>query len=372
MRLSNMILLGLFIMLSDVGQAAESVRIKELSRLATARENALVGYGLVTGLAGTGDSLRSGATVQAIGSMLQRFEVNIDPAEVRSKNVATVTVAAQLPPFARPGDKIDVNVTSVGDARSLVGGTLLLTHLTGPDGQIYALAQGALSVGGYTYDLNGNTVQKNHPTTAQIPGGAIVERDVNTTLLSANGTMELSLFNPDFTTALRISTSINDRFGAGVSKAVDPARIRIDVPSGMRDDPVAFVTEVENLRVKPDVRGVVVVNERTGTVVSGGDVSLSNVSVTHGDLKVRIQTRLLVSQPSLLVKPGEGVTTAVVPETEIAAEEGGVRSVTLREETTVQDLVVALNRVKATPRDIITILETIRRSGALHAELIIQ
>jgi flagellar P-ring protein precursor FlgI len=145
-----MILLGLFIMLSDVGQAAESVRIKELSRLATARENALVGYGLVTGLAGTGDSLRSGATVQAIGSMLQRFEVNIDPAEVRSKNVATVTVAAQLPPFARPGDKIDVNVTSVGDARSLVGGTLLLTHLTGPDGQIYALAQGALSVGGYT------------------------------------------------------------------------------------------------------------------------------------------------------------------------------------------------------------------------------
>jgi flagellar P-ring protein precursor FlgI len=184
--------------------------------------------------------------------------------------------------------------------------------------------------------------------------------------------MELSLFNPDFTTALRISTSINDRFGAGVSKAVDPARIRIDVPSGMRDDPVAFVTEVENLRVKPDVRGVVVVNERTGTVVSGGDVSLSNVSVTHGDLKVRIQTRLLVSQPSLLVKPGEGVTTAVVPETEIAAEEGGVRSVTLRDETTVQDLVVALNRVKATPRDIITILETIRRSGALHAELIIQ
>jgi flagellar P-ring protein precursor FlgI len=350
----------------------QGVRLKELCRLSDARDNALVGYGVVTGLAGTGDSQRSAGTLQSISNILQRMGVNISPNEIRSRNAAAVIVAATLPPYVQPGDKLDVNITSLGDARSLVGGTLLLTHLTGPDGKIYALAQGPISVGGFSYDLHGNLVQKNHPTAASLPGGAIVERSINVSMMDKDGNLLYVLDNPDFTTAGRIANALNRRFGKKIAKAKDAARVKVLVPHQYREDLVNFLIKVENLMVEPDQKATVVVNERTGTVVSGGDVILSKVSITQGDLKVSIKTDYEVSQPQFLTAPGSEVRTEVIPQTSVEVNEKAPITVSLPDGTTVTDLVSALNQVKASSRDIITILQAIKRSGALHAELIIQ
>lgn len=350
----------------------DTYRIKQLCRLSSVRDNSLVGYGLVTGLAGTGDTARTAATFQSMSNVLEKFGVIVSPREIRGRNVAAVMIVATLPPFARSGDKMDVNITSLGDARSLVGGTLLRTHLKGPDGKVYALAQGPVSVGGFSYDLNGNVIQKNHPTAAYISGGAVVEKTVDTELMDGHNEIEYVLFDPDFTTANRIADSINDDFSVQLAKALDAGRIKIKVPPRLRDNVVRFITEIENIRVEPDRLARVVVNERTGTVVAGGNVTVSDVSITHGDLKLIINTEYDVSQPSFVYRSGDDVRTEVVPKTTIEATEEQPMTVNITGSTTVADLVSALNKVKATSRDVITILQTIKRAGGLHAELIIQ
>jgi flagellar P-ring protein precursor FlgI len=359
------------------GQVADSgmqagVRIKELARLAGAKANALVGYGLVTGLAGTGDSSRSAATTQSIHNILLRFGINVPVDTVRSRNSAGVMITSTLPPYTQPGDKLDVNVTSLGDARSLLGGTLLLTHLAGPDGQVYALAQGPISVGGFSYDLNGNLVQKNHPTAGSLPGGATVERAIGTQMMDASGVIQYVLYNPDLATANRIAESVNALLGARRAQALDAARVRITLPGQSHDNLVAALTRIEETRVVPDYPARVVINERTGTVVSGGDVRISPITITHGDLNVTISTEFIVSQPSFVFRTGPGVRTVVVPDTTIEVEEEELVGVNLPNSSSVAELVTALNQVKATSRDVITILQSIRAAGALHAELIIQ
>jgi len=362
------------VLLAAVSASAQDfgVRIKELGRLDGVRENMVSGYGIVSGLAGTGDSARSQATLQSVANALREFGLNVTPAQLASRNVAAVLVTATLPAFARTGDRLDVIVSSMGDARSLTGGALLMTPLYGPDRRIYALAQGAVSVGGYKFELNANVVQKNHPTTGIVPEGAVVEADLTAQVLSPDGTMRLVLFDPDYTTASRIATAVNEKLSASAA-AMDAGRVAIRVPEGERERLVDFVARLESLTVQPDLRARVVINERTGTVVSGGGVRLSNVSVAHGDLKVTVVTDFLVSQPGgVLVNPGPGIRTQVVPRTRIDANEEGLSSVTMPAGATVSDLVAALKQVKSTTREVIAILQSIKRAGALHAELVIQ
>lgn len=350
---------------------AEAVRIKDIGRFDGWRDNMLVGYGLVTGLAGTGDSPRNRTTRQSIANMLNQFDVNVPSDQVLSRNAAAVMVTATLPGFARPGDKLDVAVTSIGDARSLLGGLLLMTPLKGADARVYVLAQGALSIGGYKYDLNGNVVQKNHPTVGTIPGGAQVERALGSEVLR-DGELVFLLAEPDYTTASRIAVAINAGFSQGLATAVDAGRVKIVVPVDHQQRLVPFLTRVEGFMVEPDKRARVVVNERTGTVVAGGDVRIGRVTVTHGDLKVSITTDYLVSQPLLVSETGPGVRTAVVPQTRIDVNEERMQSVHLESSATVADLVLALGKIKASPRDMISILQGIKAAGALRAELIIQ
>ena len=352
--------------------AASAVRIKDLSRISNAADNSLVGYGLVTGLAGTGDSHRSAATNQSIINVLQRFGLKLTERQMRSRNVAAVMVAMSLPPYAQPGDKLDVNVTSMGDARSLLGGTLFRTDLKGADGRIYALAQGPLSIGGFQYDHNGNLIQKNHPTAGTISGGAIIQRSVDTQLISDSGVIHYVLFDADLTTASRIADAINRNFGPNVAKAVNAAKVRVHVPTSELATGVRFLSKLEMLTVEPDARARVVVNERTGTVVSGGGVQIAPVSLTHGDLMLSISTEYQVSQPTFVARTGSDVRTAVVPKTEISVNEETPISLTLGQNTTISQLITALNKINATPRDIIVILQAIKRAGALHAQLIIQ
>ena len=350
------------------------VRIKELGRVDGVRENMISGYGIVTGLAGTGDSARSQATLQSVANALREFGLNVTPQQLSSRNVAAVLVAATLPPFARSGDRVDVIVSSMGDARSLTGGALLMTPLYGPDRRIYALAQGAVSIGGYKFELNANVVQKNHPTTGIVPEGAMIEADLNAQVLAADGTLRLVLFDPDYTTASRIAAAVNDKLAAPAA-AIDAGRVAIKVPDAQQARLVDFLARLESLTVQPDLRARVVINERTGTVVSGGGVRLSKVSVAHGDLKVNIVTDFLVSQPTIIgdfVRPSAGVRTAVVPQTRIEANESGMNSVTMPDGATVSDLVAALKQVRSTTRETIAILQSIKRAGALHAELVIQ
>jgi flagellar P-ring protein precursor FlgI len=353
--------------------AQDGIRVKDLVRIDGWRDNQLVGYGIVTGLAGTGDSLRSRATQQSIANMLGQFGVNVSVDQVQSRNVAAVMVTATLPPFARPGDKLDIVVTSLGDARSLLGGALLLTPLKGADDRVRALAQGPVSVGGYKYDLNGNLVQKNHPTVGAVPSGANVELGIAPPQVVRNGdTMALVMAVPDYTTAGRIASAVNTTLGRSAARAADASRVVVTLQEDDQRDLVGFIAKIENATVEPDQRARVVVNERTGTVVSGGDVRISKVTISHSDLKVSITTDYLVSQPLLVRQAGRGVRTEVVPTTRIEVGESEASNVTLAANNTVTDLVNALSRIKTSTRDVISILQGIKAAGALHAELIIQ
>ena len=299
--------------------------------------------------------------------------VDVPQEALRSRNVAAVMVTASLPRYSQSGDLLDVNVTSMGDARSLVGGTLLMTPLKGPDGRTYALAQGALSVGGYKYDLNGNVVQKNHPTAGNVPNGATVERSADTSAFASNGSVEFVLFEPDLTTVGRIVNTINAQ-RPGTASVIDPGRYRVDIPAENKSRPFDFLARLESLSIAPDQRARVVVNERTGTVVSGGDVRVSQTTISHGDLIVAITTSYNVSQPYAVFGDIESnsVRTQVVPETRVNVTEKDPIAVNLPGDSTVADLVAALNRVKASSRDIITVLQGLKTAGALHAELVIQ
>lgn len=350
-----------------------AVRIKDLGRFDGVRENVAVGYGLVVGLSGTGDSRRSLATVQSISNMLQEFGLQVPPDAVNSRNVAAVLVTATLPGFVSVGDRMDVNVSSVGDASSLAGGTLLMTPLRGVDRQVYAVAQGALSIGGFRFEQNGTLRQKNHPTSGNIPEGAIAERTIAPQLVSSDGTVDLILNDPDFTTASRVANTINLEVRSAQAAPVAAGRVRLSAGSDSGAGLVALIASIENLAVEPDTRARVVVNERTGTVVSGGNVWLSAVTVSQGDIRVSIDTRFLVSQPeSFLFRPSPEIRTTVVPESTVEARESDLKSVNLPQGATIADLVAALKGIKASSRDVIAILQGIKRAGALHAELIIQ
>ena len=365
--------LALCLAFATAGASAttDSIRIKDIGKMSGWRDNALNGYGLVTGLAGTGDTSRNKATRQSIANMLARFDLTLAADDVQSRNVAAVMVTATLPPFARPGDALDVTITSIGDARSLVGGSLMLAPLKGPDGKIYGLAQGPLSVGGYKYDLNGNVVQKNHPTVASIPGGATVEVGIATEMRGENGSVTFVLSEPDYTTASRVASAINARLGSGVAVARDASGVEVQVPAQRRDRLADFMTEIENVMVEPDRRAKVVINERTGTIVSGGDVRISKVVVSHGDLKVSIVTENSVSQPMLVRQTGPGVQSVPLSNSRVDVTEAGSAGY-VAANNTVGDLVQSLARLKTNTRDIISILRAVKAAGALHAELVVQ
>ena len=348
-----------------------TLRVKDLGKVQGWRENVLVGTGIVTGLAGTGDSPGNRAARQALANVLSQFDLTLAPEQVNSRNVAVVLVSASLPAFARPGDALDVTVASSGDARSLVGGNLLLTALRAPNGRVHALAQGPLSVGGHRYDANGNVVQKNHPTAGSIPNGATVEVGVTALQAQAPSRVTFVLGEADYTTASRVVAAINAQLGAGLAHARDASGIEIDVPPAMQQDTVGFLARVENVLVEPDRRARVVINERTGTVVTGGDVRISRIAISHGDLKISIVTHTSVSQPAYLGRTGPGVGTAVVSNTQLDVGEaagggyfaGGGRGA---------DLVRSLASMKTSTRDIISILRAIKAAGALHGDLVIQ
>lgn len=350
----------------------ETLRVKDLGKLQGWRENALVGYGIATGLAGTGDSQTNRSTRQALSNVFSQFNLTIPPDQVQARNVAVVMVSAALPTFAREGDRLDVTVTSAGDAKSLVGGSLLLTSLKGANGRVYALAQGPLSVGGYRYDANGNVVQKNHPTVGSIPDGATVEVGVQAQMLDVNDNVTFVLAEADYTTAQRVAAAINRQVGDGLAQARDASGIEVKVPPAQREQLVNFLARIENVTVEPDRRAKVVINERTGTVVTGGDVKISQVAISHGDLKINIVNQNAASQPANLIAGGPGVRTAVVTNTRIDVDEQNGPGFLASGSASVADLVQSLNKLKTNTRDVISILRAIKAAGALHAELVVQ
>ncbi|MDD3708529.1 MAG: flagellar basal body P-ring protein FlgI [Aminobacterium sp.] len=340
-----------------------AVRIKDLADIQGIRSNQLVGVGLVMGLQGTGDKAKM--SLQMVRNLMSQFGLTVDEGLVKSKNVASVTVTCELPPFARPGQQIDVTVSTMGDAKSLQGGTLLQVPLKGADGRVYAVAQGPVLVGGFSAEGGAARMSKNVVTVGRVPNGAIVERDVPMNF-SANGTISLLLKDPDFTTAERVALAINSRFG-GIASPIDAGMIQIVIPSQFSSSPSSFIANIERLTVEPDMVARVVVNERTGTVVMGGDVKISTVAVAHGNLTVRVTEKPEVVQP----EPFAAGRTAVQPRTEIAAEEQAGSLISLGATATVSDLVNSLNSVGATPRDIISILQAVKEAGALHGELVV-
>lgn len=367
------VLIGIAFVVSTAQAAVpDTIRLKDLGKFEGWRENHLVGFGIVTGLAGTGDSPRSRATRQSLANFLSNFDVVLSSDQINSRNVAIVSLMAQLPPITHLGDRVDVVVTSLGDARSLVGGTLLLAPLKGSDGKVYALAQGAVSVGGYRYDQNGNIAQKNHSTAGVIPGGAQAEQDIFSSPLRPDGSMDFVLENPDYTTIQRVAKAINATFKEPLASVRDSSAVRVTIPAKDINNPSAFMSALETIEVKPDQRAKVVINERTGTIIAGGDVKISKVTVAHGDLKVSILTNYFVSQPQVIGRAGPNIRTQVVPNTQVDVNEEQGGMVELPDASSVGDLVVALNRIKVSTRDIIAILQGIKTAGALHADLVLQ
>jgi flagellar P-ring protein precursor FlgI len=352
--------------------AASEIRLKDLGRFLGWRENMLVGYGLVTGLAGSGDSTRSRATQQALANVLSQFDFAVTEDQLQSRNVAAVMITATLPPTANVGDKIDVTVNSIGDARSIGGGTLLMTPLRGPDRRVYALAQGAVSIGGYRYDANGNLAQKNHPTSGAVPAGAIVEVPVAVDLFGKNQRATFLLKDADAVSAERVAERING-LGGGFSAVVrDASSIEIDLSRVERKDLNRALARVEGLAIEPDRRARVVINERTGTVVAGGDVRIAAVAVSHGDLRVSVATEFSASQPLLVARTGPGVRSLVVGNSKLEVTESPAGVVANFPNTTVADLVQGLSQLRVSTRDTVAILQAIKAAGALYADLIIQ
>lgn len=338
-------------------------RIKDIAKVQGVRSNQLVGYGIVVGLNGTGDSNKTTETLQSVVNILKNFGMNVSQASLKTKNVAAVMVTATLPPFVREGDTIDITVSSMGDAKSIQGGTLIQTPLQAANGEVYAVAQGAVSTGGFTAGGGGNSAQKNFPTVGMTPNGAIVERTLEDDL-GENGILSLSLSNPDFSTATSIAEAINSQFGS-VAKASNPGRVDIAIPAYYQKNVIGFVANIEQLSITPDNIAKVVVNERTGTIVMGGNMSVDNIAITQGGLTIRIEKDTDVSQP----KPFSYGNTVVTNNTEVSVEESPASTIVLPETANINDIVGALNSVGATPRDIISILQAIKAAGALHATL---
>jgi len=348
---------------------AAGVRLKDLVMIAGAQENQLVGIGLVTGLAGDGDK-DPVYTVQVVANMLQRHGITVTPATITSKNVAVVTVTAKIPPFAKPGTSIDVTVASMGDAKSLNGAILLQTPLLGVDEKAYALAQGPISVGGFSAGsagAGGANVQKNHPTVGQIINGASVLKEIPSTIVR-NDSLELLLREPDFTSASLVSAAINDQF-AGLSQAVDKSTIRVRLPPGHESMPVDFIARLESIEVTPDTPARIIINERTGTIVATARIKISSCAISHGNITISIASSLDVSQPNVLSQTG---STVVTPRTDTKVNESKASLVALPELPTIEKVASTLNALGVTPRDMMSIFQAMKQAGALQAELIAQ
>lgn len=355
-----------------LAQPVGEVRLKEIARVAGVRDNPLTGYGLVFGLSGSGDSARNRATLQSVANTLRTFGVNVALDDLASRNVAAVIVTAKLPAFAEPGQPLDVLVSSSGDARSLSGGTLMLAPLTGPDGRVYAIAQGAISVGGYQFEALTASVQKNHPTVGVIPSGATVEQAPPLQVTGDGRHLSILLNEPDFTLANRIVQALQSALPGINARAEHAGKITVTYPSAP-SNVVAEIARLENVQVRPERKSRVVVNERTGTIVAGGDVRLGRVSISQGDLRVEISTEYSVSQPGgLLIRPSSNIQTAVVPHSEIRTREGPAPLVSVPEGATVADLLAALRSIRLPTRDVIAVLQSIKAAGALDGELVIQ
>lgn len=345
---------------------ASGARIKDIASLKGVRSNQLVGYGLVIGLNGTGDGSGTQFTRQSLVNMMERLGIHTLPDKVKVDNVAAVMVTANLPPFSRQGSNLDVLVSSIGDATSLQGGTLVMTPLKGADNNVYAIAQGPLLVGGFASSgAAGGGVQKNHPTVARIPGGALIEREVLFDLNTLD-TLTIALNNPDFTTALRVSNAINNKMGMVNAKPVDAGTITIDIPENYDDSHVSLVASLEQIHIRPDMQAKIVLSERTGTVIMGEKVMISPVAIAHGNLSVEIKEKKDVSQPA----PFSDGETVVTPDTEInISEENNKLLIVDPEKSDLGSVVKALNAIGVSPRDLITVFQAIKASGALQAEL---
>jgi flagellar P-ring protein precursor FlgI len=357
----------LLLAVAACGADTPGTRLKEMVSLEGVRDNQLIGYGLVVGLAGTGDHQQTLFSAQSLGNLLQQMGVSINPAIVRVTNTAAVMVTATLPAFAQPGMHIDVSAAAIGDAANLQGGLLLLTSLRSVDGQVYAMAQGSVVTGGFSAGKSGNTQTVNHPTVGRVPGGASVERAAPS--VAPHGGLKLQLREPDFTTATRISAAINLKYGLAdkpLARPENSALVAVNIPPEFASRETEFISNLETLLVEADRPARVVVNERTGTIVMGKEVRVSPVAIMHGKLTVEIQTQELVSQPNPL---SQGGTTTVVPQVSTGAKEEASRSLVLKQGATVEELVHALGSIGSTPRDVIAILQSLRAAGALEAEL---
>lgn len=368
----SLLLACFFLADSATAQVAGTVRLKDLARVAGVRDNPLTGYGLVFGLAGSGDSARNHATLQSVANALRTYGVNVALDDISSRNVAAVIITAKLPAFAEPGQALDVQVASSGDARSLAGGTLLLAPLYGPDGRVYAIAQGSISVGGYQFEGLTASVQQNHPTVGVIPAGATIEQSPSLQIGGDGRQLSILLNTPDFTLANRIAQALQASFPDLDVHAEHAGKVSVRY-AAVPSDLVAEISRIENVPVQPVRKARVVVNERTGTVVAGGDVHLGRVSISQGDLRVEISTDYRASQPDgILVHPSDAVRTVVVPSTRIRTDESPAPLVSVPEGATVAELLAILRGIRLPTRDVIAVLQSIKAAGALDGELIIQ
>lgn len=348
-------------------RAGAAVRIKDITSLQDLPAQNVLGYGLVVGLDGTGDSKQSLVALQTAANMLRKFGITIPAARIRLKNIAAVMVTATIPPFMPAGSRVDVQVSSMGDAKSLEGGTLLMTPLVDSRGALYARAQGAISIGGFNIESQGgDRIRKNYALVGRVPnGGALIQPSTISAL--PDSAIFLNLNQPDFTTAFRISQAIDKQFGEHVALALNAVQVRIIIPAAYRTKVSEFISIIEGLKVEPDVSARVVVNERTGTVVVGDNVTLSPVAIAHGNLRIEIQATPVISQPA----PFSQGQTVVVPQTQTTVTDSNGRLLYMESSANVRDVARALNALGVSPRDIVAIFQALKEAGALKAELII-
>ncbi len=365
LRRAGVFFAGLFAFVA----ALSAARVKDLTLVEGGRDNQLVGYGLVVGLAGEGDS-NAASTLRAVANTLQRYGLTVSPQDIKAKNVAAVMITADIPAFLKPGSRIDVMVASMGDAKTLQGGVLLQTPLLAGDGRVYAVAQGPVAIGGFlggAGGAGGATVQKNHPTVGTISNGAIVEREVSTQFVRDDA-LRLLLHNPDFTSAARMADAINTRWPEAAAQASDAATVQVQLPAEYRGRNVAFLADLGDVEVQPDTLARIVINERTGTIVATSTVRISHVAIAHGALTITVTNNIGVSQPNSFSSGGR---TVAVPSTQTAVNETKGGFTVMNEPPTIERLAAALNALGVSTRDMMAIFQSLKRAGALQAELII-
>ncbi len=366
MRVAALFLATLALFGAEIAKGEKKIesKLRDVARIQGVRGNQLLGYGMVVGLDGSGDKDQTKFTTQSLANLMSRQGLTVNPTTVKVKNVAAVMVTAELPPFARAGSRLDVTVSSTGDAKSLAGGTLLMTALQGPDGQTYAVAQGPLLVGGFSASAGGASVTKNHPTVGRVPDGGIIEREVGGDF-DGRATLRYALMEEDFTTAIRVVHAINEELGEKLARPLDARTVELVIPKEFQGRAVELVARLENLGVQLQPKARVVVNEKTGTVILGADVRIGAVSIVQGGLSIMVSSTPQVSQPAAL---SQGKTVKVEKK-EVSAKEEKPKTLTVEPGVSVGKLAEMLNSMEVGPRDIVAILQAIKDAGALQAEL---